>query len=130
MTPEERAEALAAAARIMRPDLVALAEELATGDVTLVHGPQPQTIMLELEGPTGAFCLGETVITSCTARVDGADGHGWVLGFDREAALAAAVCDAAAGDRVEALAGAARRAEQAERAARDAAVAETEVRLG
>ncbi len=95
MTAEERSAGLAAAARVRRDGLLALADrELASADAEIVAAPAPGSVMVELENAAGAFCFTEVVVTTASVRLDGAPGWGCVLGFDREAALAAALLDA------------------------------------
>ncbi|GEM_PF-3478668 len=105
MTPERRAEGLAAASRTRRTELVALAEEIARrSEIEIVEAPSAATLMVELESPAGRFCFTEVVVTYATARVNGRDGWACVAGWDEEAALAAALCDAVADRQVERLA--------------------------
>lgn len=128
MTPEQRAEGLAAAARTLRPELVGRAEALARAEaVEVTRPPAPGSLMLELASPVGRFCFTEVVVTTSEVRVGGRAGWSCVLGYDEEAALAAAILDASAGAEVEGLA---RRALDAEtqRASEEAvAVAGTRV---
>jgi alpha-D-ribose 1-methylphosphonate 5-triphosphate synthase subunit PhnG len=95
LTPETRAALLAQADR---DALTQLAEEvLASAHFDLVHPPETGTILLEVREPVAEerFHVGEALVTRATVAVDGA--HGWAmrLGDDREATLAAAICDAA-----------------------------------
>ena len=128
MTPERRAEGLAAAARTLRTELVKRAEALAGAEaVEVTRSPAPGSVMLELASPVGDFCFTEVVVTTAEVRVDGRAGWSCVLGYDEEAALAAAILDASAGPDVEDLAGRALDAE-ARRASEEArAVASTRV---
>ena len=131
MTPERRAEGLAAAARCRRAALLELGETIAArGQVELVERPAPQTVMLELSSAVGAFCLGEAVVSTARVTVAGDAGFACVLGFDAEAALAAALADAAGGAAVDELAGSALADEQRERLRDDHDVAATRVTLG
>jgi alpha-D-ribose 1-methylphosphonate 5-triphosphate synthase subunit PhnG len=123
-----RSEGLAAAARVRRPDLLALAEEVAlAAAVDLVDPPAAASVMLELESSVGTFCLTEVVVTTARVRAGEADGWGCVLGWDAEGALATALCDAAAGARAEDLARHALDVESAARRERLHAVAATKV---
>ncbi|MCI0347262.1 MAG: phosphonate C-P lyase system protein PhnG [Chloroflexi bacterium] len=95
LTPERRAELLAAAGR---DDLVALADRCAAADPrpTVTVAPEVGTILLEVREPVAhdRFHLGE--VLACRAEVSVPGGSGWALrlGDDRLATLAAAVCDA------------------------------------
>jgi alpha-D-ribose 1-methylphosphonate 5-triphosphate synthase subunit PhnG len=98
LTPERRAEGLAAAARVRRDDLLDLAEQVAAGGgVTVLEPPRPASVMVELDGPAGVFCFTEVVVTTARVQVEGAGGWGCALGWDAEGALAAALADAAGG---------------------------------
>ena len=128
MTPERRAEGLAAAARTLRPELLDRAEELArAGAIAVTGSPAPGSVMLELASPVGQFCFTEVVVTTAEVSVDGRRGWACVLGFDEAAALAAAILDASAGRDVERLAGRALEAEARRSAEEARAVAETRV---
>ncbi len=95
MTPEERSAALAAAARTQREALIGLADALLfTIPAQVVSAPAAGSLMVELENAAGAFCFTEVVVTTAEVSLDGSNGWGCVLGFDREAALAAAILDA------------------------------------
>jgi len=95
LTPERRAEGLAAAARVARSELIAAAEGLVSrGHVEVVEAPAAGSLMVELETPAGSFCLTEVVVTTCTIRLDGRPGWAAVMGWDDEASLAAAIIDA------------------------------------
>ncbi|MBL7497808.1 hypothetical protein I6A84_35155 [Frankia sp. CNm7] len=119
--PERRAEGLAAAARVDRAGLLALAEPIAArADVTVDAPPEPRTVMAVLDSPVGPRCLTEVVVTTTTVTVAGFPGWGCVLGWDAEAALAAALADAADPAGADRLAAAALRAEERERADRAA----------
>jgi alpha-D-ribose 1-methylphosphonate 5-triphosphate synthase subunit PhnG len=116
MTVEERSAGLAAAARVCRDRLLALADDALQGsDVELVTPPEPSSIMMEFESGVGAFCFTEVVVTTASVRLAGAAGWGYVMGFDREGALAAAVLDADSTQAVERLVRAALAAEREER---------------
>lgn len=131
MTAEERVEGLAAAARCRRPQLLALGARIAADtEVRVLEHPAPRSVMLELDGPVGAFCLGEAVVTTARAVVDGAEGFACVMGFDGQAALAAALADARADASADTLAADATRQERDARAAEDHDVAATRVTLG
>jgi alpha-D-ribose 1-methylphosphonate 5-triphosphate synthase subunit PhnG len=127
--PEERSRGLAAAARVLRADLISAAETIAARNhVEVVEAPAPGSVMVELETPVGSFCLTEVVVTRCAVRV--ADNHGWaaVLGWDDEASLAAAIVDTQP-EVADPLTTAALAAEAGARAAEAAAVAATKVEL-
>lgn len=131
MTPERRAEGLAAAARVLRPEMEAMAEAVAAGrSVEVVRAPAAGSLMLQLASPVGDFNLTEVAVTTAEVRVDGTAGWACVLGWDEEGALAAALLDATPGRDVIALAEGALaiEAEQRDRLAR--AVATTRVGHG
>lgn len=131
MSPERRVEGLAAAARCRRPQLLGLGERIAAaGGVELLARPAPQTVMVELSSAIGTFCLGEAVVTAASVAVAGAGGFACVMGFDAEAALAAALADAAGGPAADELAGEALADEERERLREARDVAATRVRLG
>jgi alpha-D-ribose 1-methylphosphonate 5-triphosphate synthase subunit PhnG len=128
VTGEERSAGLAAAARVRRDALIALAEEIASApSVEVIEAPAPGAIAVELETPAGAFCFTEVVVTTATVALGESIGWGCVLGYDREAALAGALLDAARDGRVEALARASLADERATRAAFEQALAGTRV---
>ncbi len=119
LSAERRAEGLAAAARTDRAALLALAEPIAArSDVAVDVAPEPRTVMTVLDTPIGQQCLTEVVVTTAVVTVAGTPGWGCVLGWDAEAALAAALADAAGQAGADRLAEAALRAEEAERAVR------------
>jgi alpha-D-ribose 1-methylphosphonate 5-triphosphate synthase subunit PhnG len=62
----------------------------------VLRAPQVGLVMARgRAGATGdAFNLGEVTATRCAVEVEGATGYAYVLGRDRDHALAAAVCDA------------------------------------
>lgn len=127
MSAEERAGGLAAAARVLRADLIFAAETIAAHNhVEIVEAPAAGSIMVELETPVGSFCLTEVVVTRCAVRVE--QRHGWaaVLGWDDEASLAAAILDAQP-EVAQPIAAAALGAEAGSRAAEMAAIAATRV---
>lgn len=127
---ERRAEGLAAAARIDRLALLALAEPIAArGEVTVEVAPEPRTVMTMLDTPIGRQCLTEVVVTTATVTVAGTPGWGCVLGWDAEAALAAALADAADPAGADRLAEAALRAEEQQRSARVARVRMTRMEV-
>jgi alpha-D-ribose 1-methylphosphonate 5-triphosphate synthase subunit PhnG len=129
VTPEERAGGLAAAARVLRADLISAAETVAARNrVEIVEAPAPGSVMVELETPVGSFCLTEVVVTRCAVRVAGRQGWAAVLGWDDEASLAAAILDAEPAV-AEPLATAALATEAGARAAEAAAIAATKVEL-
>lgn len=121
-------EGLAAAARVRRAELIALAEEIAQqGGVEVSQAPAAGTIMVELDSSVGAFCFTEVVVTTARVRVARLDGWAAVLGWDAEGALASALCEAVADERAFDLA---RNALEDEAAAREdllRAVAATKV---
>lgn len=128
MTPERRAEGLAAAARTFRSELVERAELVAGAEaVEVTRSPAPGSVMLELASPVGRFCFTEVVVTSAEVRVQGRAGWSCVLGYDDEAALAAAILDASPGPEVEALAGRALDVEARQASEEARAVASTRV---
>ncbi|MGP6155997.1 MAG: phosphonate C-P lyase system protein PhnG [Vulcanimicrobiaceae bacterium] len=128
MTAEERSAGLAAAARVQREALLALADRALQGTaVELLEAPEPGTIMLELESRAGTFCFTEVAITTARVQLDGTEGWGCVMGFDREAAVASAVCDARPSDAVTRLAAEALEAERQAREAQARGVARTRV---
>ena len=123
-----RSEGLAAAARVRRSELLELAESIAAaGGVAVIEPPAAGSTMLELTTRIGTFCFTEVVVT--TARVHSRDGDGWgcVLGWDAEAALAAALCDARRDERVAVLANLALADEAAARTERRRAIGATKV---
>jgi phosphonate C-P lyase system protein PhnG len=123
-----RSEGLAAAARVRRDELVALADDVAASlAVEVVEAPAAASVMLELSSRTGTFCLTEVVVTTARVRVRANDGWGCVMGFDPAGALAGALCDALADERVEVLARRALADEAAARAERSRALAATKV---
>ncbi|NKQ58231.1 hypothetical protein HFP15_35805 [Amycolatopsis sp. K13G38] len=127
---ERRAEGLAAAARTDRSALLALAEPIAArGEVTVEVAPEPRTVMTVLETPIGQQCLTEVVVTTAAVTVAGTRGWGCVLGWDAEAALAAALADAADPAGADRLAEAALRAEEHDRGARVAQVRTTRMEV-
>ncbi len=66
-------------------------------DVTLLRAPEIGAVMVRgRTGGTGApFNLGEMTVARCSVRLaDGAVGHGYVQGRDRDAARLAAMIDA------------------------------------
>ena len=128
MTAERRSAGLAAAARVAREELLDLAEATASEDaVTVVSAPAAGGVMIDVETHAGAFCACEVVVTTASVRVRETNGWACVLGFDREAALAAAILDARPDVAVETLAADALAREAAARAAEDAALAGTRV---
>lgn len=131
MTPETRAEGLAAAARVLREELVAGAERVAgQGAVDVVKAPAAGSVMLQLASPAGDFNLTEVAVTTAEVRVAGSAGWGCVLGWDEEGALAAALLDAVPREDVVRLAGRALAMERAEREREARAVATTKVGHG
>lgn len=83
----------------------AVPAELAAAFATLGPAPEhrqirpPQTGLVMARGRTGAtgdaFNLGEVSATRCSVELaEGAVGHAYVLGRDRDHALVAALCDA------------------------------------
>ena len=128
MTRAELSEGLAAAARVRRSELIALADDVAErNDVDILEGPTPGSVMMELQASVGTFCLSEVVVTTARIRIARTEGFGAVLGWDAEGALAGALCDAAGGGRAEMLARNALADEAEHRTARMRAVAATKV---
>ena len=128
MTRGQFSEGLAAAARVRRNELLALADDLALqNDVSVIDAPAPGSVMLELDSSVGAFCFTEVVVTTARVRVERAEGWGAVMGWDAEGALASALCDAAGGERASALARQALADESHQRIERMRAVAATKV---
>jgi alpha-D-ribose 1-methylphosphonate 5-triphosphate synthase subunit PhnG len=97
MSVEERSELLAAAEPA---DLVALAERCLDryGEPQLLIAPETGLVMLQVREPVQRerFHLGEVVVTRAEVHLAGHRGWSMRLGRDRLAALAGAVCDAAA----------------------------------
>jgi len=119
---------LAAAARVKRNDLLDLAERIAASQpVAVLEPPLARSVMLELGTTIGAFCFTEVVVTTASVRVGAADGWAAVMGFDQEAALAAALADAVDSQEVRDLAEAALGAEETERRRTAASMADTRV---
>ncbi len=130
LSPERRTEGLAAAARVDRPALLALAEPIAAHpDVTVEVAPEPRTVMAVLGTPIGQQCLTEVVVTTAAVTVAGAAGWGCVLGWDAEAALAAALADAADPAGADQLAETALWVEEQQRTARVAQVRSTRMEV-
>ena len=128
MTGALCSEGLAAAARVRRDELLALADTIAgEGGIVVVEPPAAGSTMLELATRVGSFCFTEVVVT--TARVQTRHGSGWgcVMGWDAAGALAAALCDARRGDHVEGLVHLALADEELARTHRQRAVAATKV---
>lgn len=115
--PELLVEGLAAAARVRREQLLDLAEAALAeaGDVQVLESPQPATVMARFAACRGEQCVAEVVLTPARVRVDGQQAWAVVLGWDEQAALAAAVV-------------AALRSESAKELAREALGAEAEHR--
>jgi alpha-D-ribose 1-methylphosphonate 5-triphosphate synthase subunit PhnG len=129
---EELSEGLAAAARVRRDELLDLAECVATSrQVTVTQRPAAGSVMLELEGPVGAFCFTEAVVTTARVEVrlepEARVGWGCAMGWDPEAALAIALLDAEPGAAAFSLARRALADEEAERLRLRRAVATTRV---
>lgn len=130
MSPAVRVEGLAAAARVAREELLALAEALACERAIVVEEPpEARSLMLEHASAIGSFCLGEVIVTTATVTVGEARGWSCVLGFDEKAALAAAICDACGSRQVDELALSALAVEKAAQMRNHAAVRETRVSL-
>lgn len=98
-TTEQRAELLA---RADAGELIELAERCIAelGEPTVLVAPEIGLVMLQVREPVceERFHLGEVVVTRCEVQLGGS--LGWCMrpGVDRIAALAAAVCDAVAGN--------------------------------
>lgn len=124
-------EGLAAAARVLRSEMVAIAERIAgSGAVDVVAAPAAGSIMLQLTSPVGDFNLTEVAITTAEVRVAGSSGWGCVMGWDEEGALAAAMLDATPGTDVITLAERALAIEAEERDRQARSVAATRVGHG
>lgn len=109
----ERLAGLAAAARTTRPTLIGLADKtLATADASIVQYPEAYIAPLTLRTSVGSSEMGSAVVTRCSVAIDDRTGFGLVLGWDRQACLAAAVLDGWGGQTVDDLARAALAAEQ------------------
>jgi alpha-D-ribose 1-methylphosphonate 5-triphosphate synthase subunit PhnG len=85
--------------------------------------------MTVLDTPIGQQCLTEVVVTTAAVTVAGNPGWGCVLGWDAEAALAAALADAADLAAADHLAETALRTEERERAVRTAQVRATRMEV-
>lgn len=88
-------------ASLARTDAKALADAIAALPArpawTRLRGPEIGMTMVQgrMGGDGGRFNLGEATVTRCSVRLaDGAVGHHWRLGRDRDAAEHAAVLDA------------------------------------
>ncbi|MDJ0629987.1 MAG: phosphonate C-P lyase system protein PhnG [Rhodobacter sp.] len=99
-TPDPRRRRLSVLASAPAHRLQALWAELgAAPDYTLIRAPEIGAAMVRgRAGVTGAaFNLGEITVTRCSVELsDGAVGHGYVQGRDKNAALIAALADALA----------------------------------
>lgn len=114
MTVEVRAEGLAAAARTHRSELLALAQPIADRSDTSIQQPgKAATVMAAIRTPIGEHCLAEVIVTSAEVTVGHEPGWACVMGWDPEAALAAALLDAGAPTVADDLARQALRAERA-----------------
>lgn len=114
---ERLSAGLAAAARVKRLELLDIAERIAgSAQVAVLQAPSASSVLVELGTPIGAFCFTEVVVTTASVRVDQASGWAAVMGFDQEAALAAAVADAVDSAEVRELARSALALEDEERA--------------
>ncbi|GAA5010156.1 phosphonate C-P lyase system protein PhnG [Actinopolymorpha pittospori] len=137
LSREERASLLA---RALPEELEPLAEETLArkGDPVVLSGPEVGMVMMQVREPVAAerFYLGEVLVTRTEVELGGHRGWCMRLGDDRQAALAAAILDAAAeapdgADRASVEALCRRVAEREARAARAewAEIAPTEVRF-
>ncbi|MBV8082111.1 MAG: phosphonate C-P lyase system protein PhnG [Candidatus Eremiobacteraeota bacterium] len=125
---ERRSEGLAAAARVNRAGLLDLGERIALRErVSVTEAPAARSVMIELGTPVGAFCFTEVVVTTAAVNVGGAPGWAAVMGFDQEAALAAAIADATASVEVRDLAEDALSIEASARLHSASAMAQTKV---
>jgi alpha-D-ribose 1-methylphosphonate 5-triphosphate synthase subunit PhnG len=121
MSPHQRAQGLAAAARVLRGQLLELAGPLAErGDVVIDRAPEAAAVMTTLRSPLGEHCLAEVVVTLADITTDEGPGWGCVLGWDAEGALAAALLDSAEPETADLLAAAALAVEEGQRAERAA----------
>lgn len=97
LTRERRAELLAIADPT---ELTQLADALLARfePPTVVAAPEVGVVMMQVREPVcrDRFQLGEIVVSRAEVAWCGADGWAMRLGTDREAALSAALCDAAA----------------------------------
>lgn len=85
-------EGLAAAARVLREDLLALAAAvLDRCDPSVIEPPEPRTVMNHFAADRGQQCLGEVVVTTARVAESGRSSWSIVLGWDEEGALAAAI---------------------------------------
>jgi phosphonate C-P lyase system protein PhnG len=132
---EARFEALSVADR---GRLVALAERVldATDEVETLSVPGTATMLVEVTESVRhqPFHLCEVVVSEASVAVRGYRGDGLVLGSDTERAVAAAVCDAAAGaglfvDDIQRLVADTMATRERERRTRAAAVAATRIDL-
>ena len=131
MSPEERAEGLAAAARVQRDALLALGNALADQHlIEVLNAPAAGSLVVELATEVGGFCLTEAIVTTASVRVDGRVGWASVAGWDDEAALAAAICDGWSDRSVEQLARDSLHQEAESRESEALAVARTGLNLG
>jgi len=113
---EDLSAGLAAAARVKRSELLDVAERIARGEqVSIVEAPAARSVMLELGTAVGSFCFTEVVVTTASVRVGRSFGWAAVMGFDQEAALAAALADAVDSAEVHSLASTALASEETER---------------
>ena len=97
MSRENRAALLA---RATPEELERLAEETLarTGDPVVLSGPDVGMVMMQVREPVAEerFYLGEVLVTQTEVELGGHRGWCMRLGDDRQAALAAAILDAAA----------------------------------
>lgn len=97
LTVERRAELLARAAA---GEITELAERCmdVLGEPVVLAGPDVGTVMMQVREPVvrERFHLGEVVVTRADIELAGERGWSMRPGTDRIAALAAAICDAAA----------------------------------
>lgn len=94
-SPEARKGWIATLAKAPPARLAALLPNLPPHD--LLRAPEVGAVMVRgRTGGTGApFNLGEMTVTRCSVRIaDGAVGHAWVQGRDKDHARRAAVADA------------------------------------
>lgn len=97
MTPDRRSELLAAADRQVLLD-VADACIAFTEPPIMISRPEVGTISMIVREPVEAtrFELGDVLVTRAEIEHRGARGWATIMGADRPAALAAAICDAEA----------------------------------
>lgn len=124
-------EGLAAAARVVRGRLLELAEEvLSPGhSVEVLEAPEPSTVMGRFAAGRGEQCVSEIVVTTARVRAGTAQAWAVVLGWDEEAALAAAIVAATNPEAAQDLSGIALREEAEQRREKSSAVVATRMEM-